>query len=83
VLRQSLNILLAEKERRGVELLSKLYPNVTFLDVAPSVGRYSYLNRFAARPLIMRGYRTALRVLASAKEKGVFEGPTSPTRALN
>lgn len=83
VLRQSLNILLAEKERRGVELLSKLYPNVTFLDVAPTVGAYGYLNRFAARPLILRGYRTALRVLAAAKEKGVFEGPASPSKALN
>ncbi|HSN97255.1 MAG TPA: patatin-like phospholipase family protein [Candidatus Nanopelagicales bacterium] len=83
VLRQSLNILLAEKERRGVELLSKLYPNVTFLDVAPAVGAYGYLNRFAARPLVLRGYRTALRVLAAAKEKGVFEGPASPSMALN
>lgn len=73
VLRQSLNILLSEKERRGVELLTKLYPNVTFLDVAPDVGRYSYLNRFAARPLILRGYRTGLRVLAHAKERGVFD----------
>lgn len=83
VLRQSLNILLAEKERRGVELLSKLYPNVTFLDVAPAIGGYSYMNRFAARPLILRGYRAALRVLAAAKEKGVFDGPLSPNKALN
>ncbi|EYF08966.1 patatin-like phospholipase family protein [Chondromyces apiculatus] len=83
VLRQSLNILLAEKERRGVELLSKIYPNVTFLDVAPAVGAYGYMNRFAARPLVMRGYRTALRVLAMAKEKGVFDGPLTPRKALN
>ncbi|AKT43189.1 patatin-like phospholipase family protein [Chondromyces crocatus] len=81
VLRQSMNILLAEKERRGVELLSKLYPNVTFLDVAPSVGGYGYMNRFAARPLVLRGYRTALRVLAAAKERGVFENPLSPGRS--
>lgn len=83
VLRQSLNILLSEKEKRGVELLSKLYPNVTFLDVAPAVGSYGYVNRFAARPLIVRGYRTALRELAAAKEKGVFDGAVSPNKALN
>jgi NTE family protein len=74
VLSQSLNILLTEKERRGVELLSKLYPSVTFLDVAPDIGHYGYLNRFAARPLVLRGYRTGLRVLAQAKEQGVFGG---------
>lgn len=82
VVRQSLSILLAEKERRGVELLSKLYPNVTFLDVAPDIGRYGYTNRLAAKPLVLRGYRTALRVLAAAKEKGVFDGP-APKMALN
>jgi NTE family protein len=82
VIRQSLSILLAEKERRGVELLSKLYPNVTFLDVAPDIGQYSYTNRLAAKPLVLRGYRTALRVLAAAKEKGVFDGP-APNMALN
>lgn len=82
VIRQSLSILLTEKERRGVELLSKLYPHVTFLDVAPPIGRYSYVNRFAAKPLVLRGYRTALRVLAAAKERGVFDPPSSK-RALN
>jgi NTE family protein len=83
VLRQSLNILLTEKERRGVELLSKLYPNVTFLDIAPDIGHYGYLNRFAARPLVLRGYRTALRVLAQAKERGVFGGAASSDVSLN
>jgi NTE family protein len=83
VLSQSLNILLTEKERRGVELLSKLYPSVTFLDIAPDIGHYGYLNRFAARPLILRGYRTALRVLADAKERGVFVGASSPDVSLN
>ncbi len=73
VLTQSLNILFTEKERRGVELLSKLYPNVTFLDVAPDIGHCSYFNRFAARPLVLRGYRAGLRVLAQAKERGVFD----------
>lgn len=83
VISQSLNILLTEKERRGVELLSKIYPNVTFLDIAPDIGHYGYLNRFAARPLILRGYRTALRILAEAKERGVFVGSTSPDISLN
>lgn len=81
VLRQSLNILLTEKERRGVELLSKTYPHVTFLDIAPDIGHYGYLNRFAARPLVLRGYRTALRVLTQALEQGVFldRGPSNVT----
>jgi NTE family protein len=83
VMRQSINILLTEKERRGVELLSKLYPNVTFLDIAPDIGHYGYLNRFAARPLVLRGYRTALRVLAAAKERGVFVGANGPDITLN
>jgi NTE family protein len=73
VVRQSMNILFSEKERRGVELYSKLHPHVVFLDVAPDVGHYGYSNRFAARPLVMRGYRAGLRVLADAKERGVFE----------
>jgi len=83
VISQSLNILLTAKERRGVELLSKVYPNVTFLDIAPDIGHYGYLNRFAARPLVLRGYRTGLRVLADAKERGVFVGATSPDISLN
>lgn len=83
VLRQTVNILLTEKERRGVELLSKLYPNVTFLDIAPDIGHYGYLNRFAARPLVTRGYRTALRVLADAKERGIFGSPPATDIALN
>ena len=73
VLTQSLNILLTEKERRGVELLSRMYPRVTFLDIAPDIGMFSYLNRYAARSLVLRGYRTALRVLADSKRKGLFE----------
>jgi NTE family protein len=83
VARQSLNIVLTEKERRGVELLSKLYPHVTFLDVAPDIGSYGYLNRFAARPLVLRGYRTALRVIASAKERGVFDQSPGADVSLN
>jgi NTE family protein len=83
VVSQSINILLTEKERRGVELLSRVYPSVTFLDIAPDIGHFGYLNRFAARPLVLRGYRTALRILADAKERGVFFGGTSSGLALN
>jgi NTE family protein len=73
VLRQSLSTLLTEKEKRGVELLAKRYPHVTFIDIAPDLGNYGYLNRFSARPLVMRGYGTALRALAAAKESRVFD----------
>lgn len=83
ILRQSVNILMSEKERRGVELYAKLYPHVTFLDVAPDVGHFGYANRFAARSLIMRGYRTALRTLADAKERGVFDKSQLSSLKLN
>jgi NTE family protein len=73
VMRQSLSIMLTEKERRGVELLSQRFPQVTFIDIAPDLGRYGYLNRFSARSLILRGYGTALRALAAAKESRVFD----------
>ncbi len=83
VVRQALNILLSEKERRGVELLSKIYPRVVFLDIAPDIGSFGYLNRFAARPLVLRGYRTALRALTEAKEQGVFDSVLAPNASLN
>lgn len=83
ILRQSINILLSEKERRGVQLYAKLHPNITFLDVAPDVGHYGYGNRFAARPLVLRGYRTGLRVLAQAKETGVFDKTSTVHLRMN
>jgi len=76
VLRQSLSVLLSEKERQGVELAGRIHPRVVFLDVAPEIGAASYLNRYAVRSLVLRGYRKALRILASAKEQGVFERAT-------
>lgn len=78
VMRQSLNVLIAEKEQREIELLTRFYPGVTFLDIAPDIGGYAYLNRFAARGLVLRGYKTALRALASAKERGLFEEALLP-----
>ena len=77
VINQSLNIMLTEKERRGVDLYSHVHPRCHFIDVAPDIGRYGYLNRFAARSLVMRGYRAALQALVVAKEQGVFDVPRS------
>ncbi len=84
VVHQTLNILLTEKEKRGVDLYSRASPRTTFIDIAPDIGMFGYFNRFNARSLIMRGYRTGLRALASAKEQGVFDRsrPSSAT-ALN
>ena len=72
VLRQTINIVLTQKEQMGMELHARKHPNVAFIDVAPNIGMIGYLNRFAARSLILRGYRTALRKLAAAKARGVF-----------
>lgn len=73
ILTQSLNVLMTEKERRGIDLYARTHPHVRFVDVAPDLGRFSYLDRFRARPLVMRGYRAGLRALAAAKQQGVFE----------
>lgn len=83
MLRQSLNVILSDKERRGVELLSKMYPNVAFIDIAPDIGGFSYLNRLHARSLVLRGYRTALRALTHAKERGLFTDRRSSDVTLN
>ena len=71
--RQSLNVVLSEKERRGIDLLHQTNPNVTVLDVAPDLGEFSFTSRREARKLLQRGYREALRVLAAAKRRGVFD----------
>ncbi|MCC7536658.1 MAG: patatin-like phospholipase family protein [Deltaproteobacteria bacterium] len=76
---QTLNIVLSEKEKRGIELYHRLYPHVTFVDVSPDVGRYSFLNRFVARELISRGYREALRQIASVKARGLLDGIPPPS----
>ena len=75
VLNQTLNIMLTEKERRGLDLYSHTHPRCTFIDIAPDIGRFGYLNRYAARSLVLRGYRAALQTLAHAKERGVFDVP--------
>lgn len=77
VLNQTLNIVLTEKERRGVDLFRARNPQTRFIDIAPDIGMFGYVNRFAARSLVLRGYRAGLRALAAAKEAGVFEQPIS------
>ncbi len=71
--RQALNVVLAEKEKRGIELFRQLYPNVTVLNVSPDLGDASFTSRRHARRLLLRGYRESLRVLTAAKARGVFE----------
>jgi NTE family protein len=73
VLTQSLNIVLSEKERRGLDLYARTYPRVTFINISPDIVMFSYLNRLNARSLVLRGYREALRELAAAKDRGVFD----------
>jgi NTE family protein len=83
VLRQSLNVVMSEKEKRGVELLSRQYPKVAFLDIAPDIGAFGYLDRWSSRSLVLRGYRTALRTLTEAKERGLFQDLLTPNASLN
>ena len=71
--RQTVNIVLAEKEKRGIELIHRLYPNVTVLNVSADLGSFSFTGRSSASRLLTRGYREALRVLAAAKRRGTFD----------
>ncbi len=73
VMNQTLNIVLSEKERRGLDLYARTYPKATFVNISPDIGAFGYLNRWNARALIMRGYREALRELVAAKDRGVFD----------
>ena len=75
VIDQTLNILLTAKERQGIELLQSKYPGVTFIDIAPDIGMIGYLNQYAARSFVLRGYRAALKALGEAKARGVFDAP--------
>lgn len=72
VLEQALSIILSEKERRGIELYNRLHPHVTFIDVSPDIGHIGFLNRFASRQLLLRGYRQAMTELMAARSRGVF-----------
>jgi NTE family protein len=73
VARQAVNMVFAEKEQRGIDLIHRLYPHLAVLNVAPDLGRYPFTSRAPARKLLTRGYREALRVLAAAKQRGVLD----------
>jgi NTE family protein len=73
VARQSLNIILNEKEKRGIDLIHKMYPQIQVLVVSPDLGRLPFTSRLHSRATLRRGYRDALRILAKAKRRGVFE----------
>jgi len=73
VARQSLNMILHEKEKRGVDLIHRMYPQIQVLVVSPDLGMLPFISRFHARIMLRRGYRDALRILAKAKRRGVFE----------
>ncbi len=77
MIRQTANIILSEKERRGMDLIHRLHPNLTLLNVSADLGQYSFIDRSNARQLLTRGYREALKVLAAAKQRGVFDGRSS------
>lgn len=85
VLNQSLSIVLSEKERRGLDLYHRMYPGVTFIHVSPDIGHLGFLNRFAARQFVMRGYRSAMTELIAAKGRGVFDprDDSGRNRSLN
>jgi NTE family protein len=73
VMNQTLNIVLSEKEKRGMDLLGRTHPHVTMLNVSADLGEFSFIRRGNARQLLTRGYREALRVLTAAKQRGVFD----------
>jgi NTE family protein len=79
VVRQALNIELSHRERMGLQLHSLSHPNTVVVDVSPDLGDFGYFDRFAARALVRRGYRTALLRLREAIAKGIFGavGPRS------
>jgi NTE family protein len=81
MIRQTANVVLSEKEKRGIDLIHRLYPHLTILNVSADLGQYSFLNRGNARQLLTRGYREALKVIAAAKQRGVFDVRTG-IRAL-
>ncbi len=77
VARQMANIVLSEKERRGIDLMHRLHPNLAILNVSADLGRFGFFDRQNARRILTRGYREALRVLAAAKQRGVFDVPSN------
>lgn len=73
LMNQTLNVMLSEKEKRGIDLIHRLHPHVTILNVSADLGRFSFVSRKNVRQLLTRGYREGLRVLAAAKQRGIFD----------
>ena len=74
--RQSLNILLSEKEKRGIDLIHERYPNLRVLQISPDLGRFPFTSKKNTHRFYMRGYREALQVLTAAKRRGLFSKKT-------
>ncbi|QQR91973.1 MAG: patatin-like phospholipase family protein [Myxococcales bacterium] len=72
VARQSLNVVLSEKEKRGLDLIHQQYPHVRILNVSADLGKFPFLSRRNGKTLLGRGYREALRILSAAASDGVF-----------
>lgn len=75
--RQSLNMMLSEKEKRGLDLLHRLYPDVVFINVSADLGQFPFLGKQSVSDMVRRGYREALRVLRSAERNGLLSGDAS------
>lgn len=73
ILRQTVNVVLSEKEKRGIDLMHRMHPNVKILNVSADIGHASFFNPRGAYGLISQGYRESLMVLAHAKEAGTFD----------
>ncbi|MFK7991739.1 MAG: patatin-like phospholipase family protein [Sandaracinaceae bacterium] len=73
VVNQTLNVMLSEKEKRGIDLIHRNFPHVTILNVSADLGHLPFLPRKNARQLLTRGYREALKVLSTAKQRGLFD----------
>ena len=73
MMNQTLNVLLSEKEKRGIDLIHRTYPHVRILNVSADLGKFSFVRRGNTRQLLTRGYREALKVLSAAKQRGVFD----------
>ncbi len=71
--RQMLNVVLSEKEKRGIDLINRLYPHIHVINVSPDIGRVPFFQRRYARTILTRSYREALKVLAKAKRRGIFD----------
>jgi NTE family protein len=77
IARQTLNIVLWEKEKRGIDLVHAEAPHVTVLNVSADLGEFPFTARTDTSAIIARGYEEARRVLTQAKAQGTFEQTAS------